>query len=99
LEGHPAGEGRERTGSTGRLRDLGVTIACVGLEARPLSQRLYGGLHKAAFEAVLLETRHVKAALSSATAIKTGRRDVPGIARLPWMGWCGRCVADRCRRT
>jgi transposase len=45
------------------LRGLGVTIVRVGLEAGPLSQWLYDGLHKAGFEAVLLETRHVKVAL------------------------------------
>ena len=61
------------------LRDLGVTIVRVGLEAGPLSQWLYDGLHRAGFDAVLLETRHVKAALS-AMAIKTDRRDARGIA-------------------
>jgi transposase len=68
------------------LRDLGVTIVRAGLEAGPLSQWLYGGLHKAGFEAVLLETRHVKAALSAMT-IKTDRRDARGIAQLLRMGW------------
>ena len=51
-----------------------------------MSQWLYEGLHKAGFEAVLLETRHVKAALS-AMAIKTDRRDAHGIAQLLRMGW------------
>ena len=68
------------------LRGLGVTIVRVGLEAGPLSQWLYDGLHNAGFEAVLLETRHVKAALS-AMAIKTDRRDARGIAQLLRMGW------------
>jgi transposase len=68
------------------LGGLGVTIVRVGLEAGPLSQWLYDGLHKAGFEAVLLETRHVKAALS-AMAIKTDRRDARGIAQLLRMGW------------
>ena len=67
-------------GGAGRLlRGLGLTIVRVGLEAGPLSQWPYDGLHKAGFEAVLLETRHVKAALS-AMAIKTDRRDARGIA-------------------
>ena len=61
------------------LRGLGLTIVRVGLEAGPLSQWLYDGLHEAGFETVLLETRHVKAALS-AMAIKTDRRDAHGIA-------------------
>jgi len=47
----------------GFLRGLGLPIARVGLEAGPLSQWLYDGLREAGFEAVLLETRHVKAAL------------------------------------
>ena len=68
------------------LRALGVTIVRVGLEAGPLSQWLYDGLQAAGHETVLLETRHVKAALS-AMAIKTDRRDARGIAQLLRMGW------------
>ncbi len=45
------------------LHGLGVTIVRVGLEAGPLSQWLYDGLNRAGFDAVLLETRHVKAAM------------------------------------
>lgn len=40
-------------------------IIRVGLEAGPLSQWLHAGLVAAGFEVVLLETRHVKAALSA----------------------------------
>ena len=47
------------------LRGLGVAIVRVGLEAGPLSQWLYDGLQATGFEAVLLETRHVKAAVSA----------------------------------
>lgn len=68
------------------LRGLDLTIVRVGLEAGPLSQWLYDGLYEAGFEAVLLETRHVKAALS-AMAVKTDRRDARGIAQLLRMGW------------
>jgi hypothetical protein len=68
------------------LRGLGLTIVRVGLEAGPLSQWLYDGLQAAGFEPVLLETRHVKAALSAMT-IKTDRRDARGIAQLLRMGW------------
>src|SRR5260370_28637641 len=56
------------------LRGLGLPIVRAGLEAGPLSQWLYDGLREAGYEAVLLETRHVKAALS-AMAVKTDRRD------------------------
>jgi transposase len=68
------------------LRGLELPVARVGLEAGPLSQWLYDGLREAGLEAVLLETRHVKAALS-AMAVKTDRRDARGIAQLLRMGW------------
>ena len=68
------------------LRGLGLPIARVGLEAGPLSQWLHDGLRKAGYDVILLETRHVKAALS-AMAVKTDRRDARGIAQLLRMGW------------
>ena len=64
----------------GFLRKLRLSVARVGLEAGPLSQWLHDGLREAGFDAVLLETRHVKAALS-AMAVKTDRRDARGIAQ------------------
>src|ERR671932_1264324 len=67
------------------FRELGVPLARVGLEAGPLSQWLHAGLTGAGFEAVLLETRHVKAALS-AMIVKTDRKDARGIAQLLRMG-------------
>src|ERR687883_1594491 len=68
------------------FRELGLPLTRVGLEAGPLSQWLHAGLTGAGLEAVLLETRHVKAALS-AMAVKTDRRDARGIAQLLRMGW------------
>jgi transposase len=68
------------------VRGLGLTITRIGLEAGPLSQWLHDGLREAGFDVVLLETRHVKAALS-AMAVKTDRRDARGIAQLLRMGW------------
>src|SRR4051794_39216122 len=65
---------------------LGVPLTRVGLEAGPLSQWLHAGLTGAGFEPVLLETRHVKAALS-AMVVKTDRKDARGIAQLLRMGW------------
>src|SRR5690349_10227069 len=65
---------------------LGLAVTRIGLEAGPLSQRLHAGLAGAGFEAVLLETRHVKAALS-AMVVKTDRKDARGIAQLLRMGW------------
>jgi transposase len=68
------------------LEKLNLPISRVGMEAGPLSQWLYDGLQAAGFETVLLETRHVKAALS-AMAVKMDRRDARGIAQLLRMGW------------
>src|SRR3954454_12785324 len=68
------------------FRQLGLPLARVGLEAGPLSQWWHAGLTGAGFEAVLLETRQVKAALS-AMSVKTDRKDARGIAQLLRMGW------------
>src|SRR5579884_1371122 len=68
------------------LKGLALPLARLGLETGPLSQWLYAGLAAAGFEAVLLETRHVKAALS-AMVVKTDRKDARGIAQLLRMGW------------
>src|ERR671921_952201 len=65
---------------------LGVRVTRIGLEAGPLSQWLHAGLSEAGLETVLLETRHVKAALS-AMVVKTDRKDARGIAQLLRMGW------------
>jgi transposase len=65
---------------------LGLPLTRIGLEAGPLSQWLHAGLSEAGYEAVLLETRHVKAALS-AMIVKTDRKDARGIAQLLRMGW------------
>ena len=51
----------------------------------PLSQWLHAALVAAGREAVLLETRHVKAALSAMT-VKTDQKDARGIAQLLRMG-------------
>jgi transposase len=68
------------------FKGLGLPVKLIGLEAGPLSQWLHAGLMRAGFEAVLLETRHVKAALSAAT-VKTDRKDARGLAQLIRMGW------------
>ena len=68
------------------IHELPHGIEAIGLEAGPLSQWLHKGLTDAGFEAVLMETRQVKAALK-AMPIKTDRRDAEGIARLLQMGW------------
>jgi transposase len=65
---------------------LDFAVKRIGLEAGPLSQWLHAGLKRAGFETVLLETRHVKAALSAMT-VKTDRKDARGLAQLIRMGW------------
>ena len=70
----------------GFLRAQDLEVARVALEAGPLSQWLHAGLVAAGYESVLLETRHVKAALSAMT-VKTDRRDARGIAQLLRLGW------------
>jgi transposase len=70
----------------GYLAGRELPITRVGLEAGPLSQWLHAGLVRGGFDAVLLETRHVKAALSAMT-VKTDRHDARGIAQLLRSGW------------
>ena len=66
--------------------ELELPVRRIGLEAGPLSQWLHAGLVAAGCDVVLLETRHVKAALSAMT-VKTDRKDARGIAQLLRMGW------------
>jgi transposase len=68
------------------FKELGLPMVRIGLEAGPLSQWLHAGLTQAGFAVLLLETRHVKAALSAMT-VKTDRNDARGIAQLIRMGW------------
>ena len=68
------------------LREVGVTLERVGLEAGPLSQWLHAGLVEVGLPAVLIETRHVRAALKAMT-MKTDRNDARGIAHLMRLGW------------
>src|SRR3712207_3399970 len=53
------------------LRSLNLPLVRIGLEAGPLSQWLQAALVKAGFEAVLLETRHVKAADRKSTRLNS----------------------------
>jgi transposase len=70
----------------GFFRDSGLAATRIGLEAGPLSQWLYAGLVAAGLPAILIETRHVRAALS-AMIVKTDRNDARGMAQLMRMGW------------
>ncbi len=66
--------------------ESGLRFARIGLEAGPLSQWLHAGLVEAGLPAILIETRHVKAALRAMT-VKTDRNDARGMAQLMRMGW------------
>jgi transposase len=68
------------------FKSLGVRLERIGLEAGPLSQWLYGALRESALPVELLETRHVKTALS-AMPVKTDRNDARGLAQLMRLGW------------
>lgn len=68
------------------FRDAGLTFSRIGLEAGPLSQWLHAGLAAAGLPVILIETRHVKAALKAMT-VKTDRNDARGMAQLMRMGW------------
>src|SRR3712207_5581444 len=71
---------------TAWFRGLGLEVVRIGLEAGPLSQWLHAGLGEAGFEAVLLETRHVKAG-ASVMGVKTDRKGARGIAPPLRLGW------------
>ena len=66
--------------------ESGLRFSRIGLEAGPLSQWLYAGLVEAGLPAILIETRHVKAALKAMT-VKTDRNYARGMAQLMRMGW------------
>jgi transposase len=68
------------------FKQFGRPLKRVGLEAGPLSSWLYKGLREAGFPAILVETRHMKSALS-AMRQKTDRNDARGIAHMMRMGW------------
>ena len=59
------------------IKSFGVRVERIGLEAGPLSQWLYGALRESGLPVELLETRHVKAALS-AMPVKTDRNERAG---------------------
>jgi transposase len=69
-----------------RLGPFQVDLVRLGLEAGALSEWLVRGLQRRGFEAVLMEMRHVLAALSARVA-KTDRNDARGMADLLRMGW------------
>jgi transposase len=67
------------------FRGLGLEVARVGLEAGPLSQRLYAAMRAAGLAVELPETRHVRGAFKAMPA-KTDRKDARGIAQLMRLG-------------
>jgi transposase len=76
----------ERESLVAFFAESGLRLTRIGLEAGPLSQWLHAGLVEAGLPAILIETRHVKAALKAMT-VKTDRNDARGMAQLMRMGW------------
>jgi transposase len=76
----------EREALVAFFAESGLRLTRIGLEAGPLSQWLHAGLVEAGLPAILIETRHVKAALKAMT-VKTDRNDARGMAQLMRMGW------------
>src|SRR5215469_11460624 len=68
------------------LKDVGVELTRIGLEAGPLSQWLFAGMAKAGLPVELLEARHVRAAFRT-MPVKSDRKDARGIAQLMRLGW------------
>jgi transposase len=68
------------------LRELGLALTRIGLEAGPLSQWLYAAMRDVGLPVELLETRHVRDAFK-AMPVKTDRNDARGIAQLMRLGW------------
>jgi hypothetical protein len=64
----------------------GAPLERIGLEAGPLSQRLFATMVKAGLAVELLETRHVRDAFK-AMPVKTDKKDARGIAQLMRLGW------------
>ena len=68
-----------------KLSKLKGEITQVGLEARPLSEWIYGALQDAGFPVFCLETRHTQRFLSTRPN-KTDRNDAHGIATMMRVG-------------
>jgi transposase len=68
------------------LREHQSRLERVGLEAGPMSEWLIRGLAGLGVNAVLMETRQARKALSAMT-VKTDRNDARGLAHLLRMGW------------
>jgi transposase len=86
----------EREALVGFFAESGLAFERIGLEAGPLSQWLHAGLVEAGLPAILIETRHVKAALKAMT-VKTDRNDARGMAQLIRMGWFRRVYVKTLR--
>jgi len=71
------------------LDGIGLEITSLGFEAGTLTQYLTYGLLSAGFDAVCMESRQVKAALS-AMRNKTDKHDARGIAQVLRSGWYSR---------
>jgi transposase len=70
----------------GYLRDSGLEIERVGLEAGPLSTWLHGELTAGGWSIVCIETRRLRA-VTRAMPVKSDRKDAEAIAQTMRTGW------------
>jgi transposase len=68
------------------LSDTGLELERVGFESGNLSPWLYHGLKALNFPAIVIESRHAKAAMQ-AQNVKTDRNDAKGLAHIMRTGW------------
>src|SRR5499433_2005365 len=68
------------------LTSLGVSFGRIGIDAGPLSQWLVNELMAADLPVICVETRHMKALLTSQQISKTDRNDARGIAQIMRVG-------------
>jgi transposase len=68
------------------LREVGLPLERVGLEACSLTAWLYEGLRQAGFSAICIETRQANAAMK-AMPNKTDRNDARALAQIMRTGW------------
>src|SRR5262249_511046 len=68
------------------LREVGLPLERVGLEACSLTAWLYEGLRQAGFSAICIETRQANAAMKTMPN-KTDRNDARALAQIMRTGW------------
>lgn len=68
------------------LRQTGMVVVRLGLEAGPLSSWLYAGLKERGWAVICIETRRLRA-VTRAMPVKSDRKDAAAIAQVMRTGW------------